>query len=83
MSKMTIVMPDTMPVETLIAAIEETGHVRVVGYEKTGSEIEFRVEPIEPPDPYRDLGFTHDFVFGTFINAWARIRVSKRGRRGK
>lgn len=63
MSRMSISVTNDMPTNEIIAAIEATSQVRVVSYTVGVLERVFIVEPIEKPDPYSDLLFTHDFSF--------------------
>lgn len=58
-----LIVTDVQPIETLIAAIEDTSEVRVTGYVVHDTYVEFEIEAVEKLDPYRDLGFTHDFSF--------------------
>lgn len=73
-----LIVTDVYPIETLIAAIEDTSEVRVTGYVVHDTYVEFELEAIEKPDPYRDLLFTHDFSFNGIGSYQRRVRKSRR-----
>lgn len=78
MSRMTISVTNDTPTSEIISAIESTSQVHVVSYTVGVLERVFVVEPIEKPDPYSDLLFTHDFSFNGIGAYQFRVRRSRR-----
>jgi len=68
------------PTAELIALLESAGDVKVIGYTVGVLERVFILEEVVKPDPYRDLGFTHDFAFNG--NGAYQPRIRARRKRG-
>jgi len=68
-----------VPTAELIAMLESVGDVKVVAYTVGVLERVFILEEVQKPDPYRDLGFTHDFSFNG-VGAYQRPVMRSRKR---